>query len=110
MNINANDMYNVNNSNILYRKFSIFVIIFSFLTFYFFYSFIHYNFTSFFIISINKMGPRANKNTSRARITEKLRRQWNARKKLAITMYYEKGHSKNKTATKFNIQTKQVCD
>ncbi len=67
-------------------------------------------FTSFFIISINKMGPRANKNTSRARITEKLRRQWNAREKLAIIMYYEKGHSKNKTATKFNIQTKQVCD
>ncbi len=56
------------------------------------------------------MGPRANKNTSRARITEKLQRQWNAREKLAIIIYYEKGHSKNKTATKFNIQTKQVCD
>jgi DDE superfamily endonuclease/Tc5 transposase DNA-binding domain/CENP-B N-terminal DNA-binding domain len=57
-----------------------------------------------------KMGPRANKNTNRARVTEKLRRQWNAREKLAVIIYHEKGNSKNKTALKFNIQTKQVRD
>jgi transposase len=56
------------------------------------------------------MGPRANKNTSRARVTEKMRRQWNAREKLAVIMYHEKGNSKNKTAARFNIQTKQVRD
>src|ERR1043165_5643782 len=56
------------------------------------------------------MAPRANKNTSRARVTKKLRRQWNVREKLAVIMYHEKGNSKNKTAAKFNIQTKQVRD
>lgn len=56
------------------------------------------------------MTPRANKTTSRARVSEKLRRVWNVREKLAIVMYFEKGHSKNQTAAKFNIQTKQVRD
>jgi transposase len=53
---------------------------------------------------------RANKSTKHSRVTEKLRRQWNAREKLVAIMYYEKGHSKNKTASKFNIETKQLRD
>ncbi len=56
------------------------------------------------------MAPRANKNTNRARISEKSRRVWNVREKLAVVMYHEKGHSKNKTAAKFNIEPKQVRD
>jgi transposase len=56
------------------------------------------------------MAPRSNKNTNRARISEKLRRVWNVWEKLAVIMYFEKGHSKNMTAAKFNIQTKQVRD
>jgi transposase-like protein len=52
--------------------------------------------------------PRANKKSNRAIITEKKRRHWNAREKIAIIMYHENGHSKNKTAAKFNIQTKQL--
>jgi transposase len=56
------------------------------------------------------MSPRANKNTNRARVSEKLRRVWNVREKLAVVMYHEKGHSKNETAAKFNIETKQVRD
>ena len=66
-----------------------------------------------FPISFNiktKMAPRANKTTSRARVSEKLRRVWNVREKLAVVMYFEKGHSKNMTAAKFNIETKQVRD
>ncbi len=39
------------------------------------------------------MAPYANKNTNRARVTEKLRRQWNAREKIAIITYYEKGYT-----------------
>ena len=56
------------------------------------------------------MGPRANKRINRATVTEKLRRQWNAREKIAIILYHEKGHSKSKTAAKFNIETKQLRD
>ncbi len=56
------------------------------------------------------MAPRANKNTNHARISEKSRRVWNVREKLAVVMYHEKGHSKNKTAAKFNIEPKQVRD
>jgi hypothetical protein len=56
------------------------------------------------------MAPRANKTTGRARVSEKIRRVWNVREKLAVVMYFEKGNSKNKTAAKFNIQTKQVRD
>src|ERR1051325_6756916 len=54
------------------------------------------------------MAPRANKRNNRSTMSEKKRRQWNAREKIAIIMYYENGHSKNKTAAKFNIQTKQL--
>ena len=54
------------------------------------------------------MSPRANKNTNRARVSEKLRRVWNVREKLAIVIYHEKGHNKNKTAAKLNIEPKQV--
>ncbi|CAB5306191.1 unnamed protein product [Rhizophagus irregularis] len=43
-------------------------------------------------------------------MTEKKRRQWNACEKIAIIMYHENGHSKRKTADKFNIQAKQLCD
>src|SRR6266498_448866 len=56
------------------------------------------------------MGPRANKRSNRSTITEKKRRHWNAREKIAIVMYHENGHSKTKTADKFNIQTKQLRD
>ena len=52
------------------------------------------------------MAPRANKRNNRSTVTEKKRRQWNAREKIAILMYHENGHSKNKTALKYNIQTK----
>lgn len=57
-----------------------------------------------------KMGPRANKRINRSTMTEKKRRQWNAREKIAIIMYHENGHSKRKTADKFNIQAKQLRD
>src|SRR6266542_3572135 len=56
------------------------------------------------------MALRANKNTNHARISEKSRRVWNVREKLAVIMYHEKGHSKNKIAAKFNIEPKQVRD
>ena len=56
------------------------------------------------------MAPRANKRNNRSTVTEKKRRQWNAREKIAILMYHKKGNSKNKTARKYNIQTKQLCD
>jgi hypothetical protein len=56
------------------------------------------------------MAPLANKNTNRARVTEKLRRQWNAREKIAIITYHEKGHSKRSTAAKFKIEPKQLRD
>lgn len=56
------------------------------------------------------MAPRANKRNNRSTVTEKKRRQWNAREKIAILMYHENGHSKNKTALKYNIQTKQLRD
>ncbi|GES76470.1 pogo transposable element with KRAB domain [Rhizophagus clarus] len=39
------------------------------------------------------MGPRANKRSNRSTVTEKKRRQWNAREKIAIIMYHENGHS-----------------
>ncbi|GBB88121.1 hypothetical protein RclHR1_14640003 [Rhizophagus clarus] len=52
--------------------------------------------------------PQANKRSNRSTITEKKRRHWNAHKKIAIIMYHENGHSKNKTAAKFNIQTNQL--
>ena len=110
MNINANDMHNANNLNGFYQTFLTSVIILAFTLFFTNYNFTQYNFTSFYYFSTNKMSPRANKNTSRVRVTGKLRRQWNAREKLAIIMYHEKGHSKNKTAARFNIQTKQVRD
>ena len=55
------------------------------------------------------MTPHANKRNNRSTVTKK-RRQWNAREKIAILMYHEKGNSKNKTARKYNIQTKQLCD
>ncbi|GET04051.1 pogo transposable element with KRAB domain [Rhizophagus clarus] len=44
--------------------------------------------------------PQANKRSNRSTITEKKRRYWNAREKIAIIMYHENGHSKNKTAAK----------
>ena len=56
------------------------------------------------------MVSRANKITSHTKVLEKLWRAWNVREKLTVVVYYEKGHSKNKTAAKFNIQTKQVRD
>jgi transposase-like protein len=56
------------------------------------------------------MASRANKRNNHSTVTEKNRRQWNAREKIAILMYHEKGNSKNKTARKYNIQTKQLRD
>jgi transposase len=32
------------------------------------------------------------------------------REKIVVILYYENGHSKNKTAAKFNIETKQLRD
>ena len=53
---------------------------------------------------------RGNKNSGHARVTNKSRRQWNAREKLAIVTYLEKHPSQSvrATATKFNIEPKQV--
>ena len=48
------------------------------------------------------MTPHANKRNNRSTVTKK-RRQWNAREKIAILMYHEKGNSKNKIARKYNI-------
>ncbi|GET01739.1 hypothetical protein RCL_jg7594.t1 [Rhizophagus clarus] len=50
----------------------------------------------------------ANKRSNRSTITEKKKRHWNAREKIAIIMYHENGHSKNKIAAKFNIQINQL--
>ena len=36
------------------------------------------------------MAPRANKRNNRSTVTEKKRRQWNAREKIAILMYHER--------------------
>ncbi|CAG8826795.1 13187_t:CDS:1, partial [Racocetra persica] len=41
-------------------------------------------------------------------MTNKLHRQWNMYEKLAAILYYKNGHSKNNTAAKFNIKTKQL--
>ncbi len=54
------------------------------------------------------MGPCANKRINCVTITEKVQRQWNACEKIAIILYHESDHSKNKTAAKFNIETKQL--
>ena len=62
------------------------------------------------LIFFPTMPIRANKSVGRARTTKKLRRQWNAREKLAAILYHESGHSKTKTAAKFNIETKQLRD
>ena len=51
---------------------------------------------------------RGNKGIRYANTTQKVRRQWNAREKLIIIMYHEKGHSKRATATKFGIEPKQL--
>ena len=57
------------------------------------------------------MAPRANKrNNCSFYSNRKKQRQWNAHEKIAILMYHEKGNSKNKTACKYNIQTKQLYD
>ena len=53
---------------------------------------------------------RGNKGIRYANTTQKVRRQWNAREKLIIIMYHEKGHSKRATATKFGIEPKQLRD
>ncbi|CAG8694064.1 15185_t:CDS:2, partial [Racocetra fulgida] len=53
---------------------------------------------------------RANKRTNRATFTNKTHRQWNAREKIAIILYYKNSHSKSQTASKFNIETKQLRD
>jgi transposase-like protein len=55
---------------------------------------------------------RGNKNTGHAQMTEKKRRQWNAREKLTIITYLEKHPSQSvrATATAFNIEPKQVRD
>ena len=50
------------------------------------------------------------KTVRKARITSKQRRSWCAREKLMVVCYHEHGHSVKKTAEKFNIQRKQVCD
>src|SRR5271154_625085 len=114
---NVNNANFANNANrVLLFKFIILTLIFFNLSFVFFVFFIFtlqppHKFTIFFItLTQNKMAPRANKNTNRARVSEKLRRVWNVREKLAVIMYHEKGNSKNKTAAKFNIETKQVRD
>jgi transposase len=119
---NANDANDA--TELLFSSSLSFHFLSSFLSFHFlsfspfhFLSFSSFHFSSslcnyyFFIALIqNNMAPRANKNTGRARVSEKLRRVWNVREKLAVIMYYEKGHSKNNTAAKFNIETKQVRD
>ncbi|CAG8769606.1 15928_t:CDS:1, partial [Cetraspora pellucida] len=53
-----------------------------------------------------------NKNRGQARITQKKRRQWNVREKLAIITFLEKhpSNSVRATATHFNIEPKQVRD
>jgi len=56
------------------------------------------------------MSSYANKNANYVRVSEKSWRVWNIREKLAVIIYYEKGHSKNRTAAKFNIEPKQVHD
>lgn len=55
---------------------------------------------------------RGNKNHGQARITQKKRRQWNVREKLAIITFLEKhpSNSVRATATHFNIEPKQVRD
>ncbi|CAB4374185.1 unnamed protein product [Rhizophagus irregularis] len=42
--------------------------------------------------------PRANKSSNRSTITEKKRRHWNAREKVAIIMYHENGHRQQQRA------------
>lgn len=53
---------------------------------------------------------RGNFKANRARVTQKMKRQWSAREKLMIITYYEKGHSKRSTADKFRIEPKQLRD
>ncbi|RIA89221.1 hypothetical protein C1645_825179 [Glomus cerebriforme] len=38
------------------------------------------------------------------------RRQWLAREKLIVIVYYEQGHSKRSTADKFEVESKQLHD
>ena len=60
------------------------------------------------LISLLILMVRENFNTCRTRVTEKKKRQWSAREKLMIIIYFEKGYSKRSTANKFEIISKQL--
>src|SRR6185312_4002085 len=53
---------------------------------------------------------RANKPARRFRITKQVRRKRSARKKLIVIYYYYRHHSIRETASRFNIEPKQVRD
>jgi transposase-like protein len=54
--------------------------------------------------------PRGNFRARQAKTTQKKRRQWNVREKLMVVFYNENGHSVRATASKYNIEPKQVRD
>ena len=53
---------------------------------------------------------RANKPARRFRITKQIRRKWSAREKLNVIYYYYRHHSIRETASRFDIEPKQVRD
>ena len=54
--------------------------------------------------------PKGNFRARRATTTQKKRRQWNVREKLMVVFYHENGHSVRATASKYEIEPKQVRD
>ena len=64
-------------------------------------------FTFFFLIHAMV---RANKPAKRFRITKQVRRKWSAREKLIVIYYYYRHHSIRETASRFDIEPKQVRD
>src|SRR5438128_12519857 len=67
----------------------------------------HNGFT--FFSSIHTM-VRANKPARRFRITKQVRRKWSAREKLKVIYHYYRQHSIRETASRFDIEPKQVRD
>ena len=53
---------------------------------------------------------RGNFQARRAKVSQKMKRQWSAREKLMVIAYHELGHSKRSTANKFEIEPKQLRD
>ena len=67
-----------------------------------------YSLQTYANLSNIKMSPRRNNIKKSARITNKVRRSWNAKEKLMVICYYEHVKNVRATARRFEIEPKQV--